>query len=180
MYGANFFIGRKPGAPDQVEVFTGRSGIKVFRNPDALPRAWIVHEAFSIQSDEQIDSLLHSASFDPRQQTFLKGAVPELEKCLAPERVALRAHSSGRVVIEATLECRGMVIDSNTFFPGWEATVDGQPAPLYEAYGFLRGVVVEAGAHRIEVRYRPKSVYLGAAFTTLGLLGAAALAVAKW
>ena len=52
--------------------------------------------------------------------------------------------------------------DADTYFPGWVATVDGQPAPVYEAYGFLRGVVVEAGAHRIEMRYRPKSVYWGA------------------
>jgi uncharacterized membrane protein YfhO len=85
-----------------------------------------------------------------------------------------------RVVLEANLKCRGMVIDSDTFFPGWTATIDGKSAPLYEAYGFLRGVVVEAGAHRIEMRYRPQSVYWGGAFTALGLAGAATLAAAKW
>ena len=73
-----------------------------------------------------------------------------------------------------------MVIDADTYFPGWVATVDGQPAPVYEAYGFLRGVVVEAGAHRIEMRYRPKSVYWGAALTALGLFGASLLAAVKW
>jgi uncharacterized membrane protein YfhO len=83
-------------------------------------------------------------------------------------------------LLEANLKCRGMVIDSDTFFPGWEATVDGRPAPIYEAYGFLRGVVAEAGPHRIEMRYRPKSVYWGAALTALGLLGAATLAAVKW
>jgi len=174
MYATNFHIGRKPYAPDQVEVFTGRGGIKVFRNPDAFPRAWIVHEV------RPIGPLLDSESFDPRHQTFLKGTVPDLETCLQPEAVALRLHSSGAVLLDADLKCRGMVIDSDTFFPGWEATVDGKPAPVYEAYGFLRGVVVEAGRHKIEMRYRPKSVYWGAALTALGLLGAAALAAVKW
>jgi uncharacterized membrane protein YfhO len=124
--------------------------------------------------------MLNSANFDPRRQTFLRGTVPQLTQCLEPETVALRTHSSTRVVIEASLKCRGMVIDSDTFFPGWEATVDGRPAVLHEAYGFLRGVVVEAGPHRIEMRYRPKSVYWGAALTALGLLGAAALSAVKW
>ena len=87
---------------------------------------------------------------------------------------------SGLVSLKANLKCRGMVIDADTYFPGWVATVDGQPAPVYEAYGFLRGVVVEAGAHRIEMRYRPKSVYWGAALTALGLLGAGLLAAVKW
>jgi uncharacterized membrane protein YfhO len=83
-------------------------------------------------------------------------------------------------VIEANLSCRGMVIDSDTFFPGWEARVDGQPAAIYEAYGFLRGIVAEAGQHRIELRYRPKSVYWAAGLTALGLLGAGLLAALKW
>jgi hypothetical protein len=180
MYATNFHIGRKPYAPDQVEVFTGRGGIKVFRNPGAFPRVWIVHEALPIQRDDQVGPLLDSDSFDPRRQTFMKGTVPELKPCVEPEKAALRMHATGRVLLEADLKCRGMVIDSDTFFPGWEATVDGRPAPIYEAYGFLRGVVVEAGPHRIEMRYRPKSVYWGAALTAAGLLGAAALAAVKW
>jgi len=87
----------------------------------------------------------------------------------------LLERQSGRVGIDADLKCRGMVIDADTFFPGWVATVDGRPAPVYEAYGFLRGVVAEAGPHRIELRYRPKSVYWGAALTAIGLLGAGVL-----
>src|SRR5262245_44253756 len=175
MYATNFHIGRKPYAPDQVEVFTGRGGVKVFRNPDAFPRAWIVHEALPIQRDDQVGAMLDSKRFDPRRQTFLKGTIPELARCLEPESATLRMHSSASVLLEADLKCRGMVIDSDTFFPGWEATVDGKPATVYEAYGFLRGVVVDAGPHRIEMRYRPKSVYWGAVLTAFGLLGAVAL-----
>jgi uncharacterized membrane protein YfhO len=52
------------------------------------------------------------------------------------------------------------------------ATVDGKPAQLYETYGVIRGVVAPAGQHRIEIRYRPKSVYLGGAMTAIGLIAA--------
>jgi uncharacterized membrane protein YfhO len=64
------------------------------------------------------------------------------------------------------------VILSDTYFPGWEATVDARPAALYEAYGFLRGVSADPGTHRIEMRYRPSTVYWGAWMSGLGLLGA--------
>jgi uncharacterized membrane protein YfhO len=180
MYGVNFQVGKTATRPGQVEVFTGGGGIKVFSNPAAFPRAWVVHQAQSIQSDDQINAKLDDAKFDPRRQTFVKGPAPQLDTCADPETAALVARQSGRVALEVNLKCRGMVIFSDTYFPGWQATVDGEPATLYEAYGFLRGVVAGAGPHRIEMRYRPKSVYWGASLGIFGLLGACLLTRLKW
>jgi uncharacterized membrane protein YfhO len=59
------------------------------------------------------------------------------------------------------------VILTDTWFPGWTATVDGRRAKIECAYGFVRGVVVEPGKHTIEMRYRPMSVYLGAMLSLL-------------
>jgi uncharacterized membrane protein YfhO len=70
-----------------------------------------------------------------------------------------------------------MVIVSEAWFPGWKATVDGQATPIYEAYGFLRGVVVPRGRHRVEMRYQPASVIWGGLLTTAGILGAVAIAL---
>ena len=141
LYATNFQVSRSPKRPDQVEVFTGRSGVKVYENRAAFPRVRIEHSAH----------------------------------CEGNEAVSLVSRRPGKVSLQADLKCRGMVIEADSFFPDWVATVDGKPSPLYNADGFLRGVVVEAGSHRIEMRYRPKSVYWGAAFTALGLLGAFAL-----
>jgi hypothetical protein len=38
--------------------------------------------------------------------------------------------------------------------------------------GLVRGVVLAAGRSRVEFRYRPGSVYWGAALTVVGLLAA--------
>ncbi len=177
MYAVNYQVSRKKIRPDQVEVFTSASGVKVYGNPEAFPRAWIVHEAFSISGDDQIGAYLGTPSFDARRQVFVKAKAPELQNCGEQEYVSLVERRADRVDFEARLGCRGMVIDSDTYFPGWTATVDGKPAQVFEAYGFLRGVVVDAGQHRIQLRYRPKSVYWGAALTGLGLLGAVVLQV---
>ena len=63
--------------------------------------------------------------------------------------MSLLERQSSRVLLEANLKCRGMVIVADTFFPGWVATVDGQNHPIYEAYSFLCGVVVEAGPNHL-------------------------------
>jgi hypothetical protein len=143
----NYRVGRNPSRADQQLVFQGASGVNVYRNPAALPRARVVHDA-----------------------------PPELERCDgAEEPVSFAAMQPSRVALDATLGCRGMVVLADTAFPGWRAEVDGRQAPIHEISGALRGVVVERGSHRIEMTYRPVSVTLGALMTLSGLLAAGLL-----
>jgi uncharacterized membrane protein YfhO len=47
--------------------------------------------------------------------------------------------------------------------------VDGRPAPLLRADGYLRAVALGAGSHRVVFRYQPLSFYAGAAISVLAL-----------
>ena len=71
------------------------------------------------------------------------------------------------------MQCRGMVIVTDSFFPGWRATVDGKSTPIYEVDGGVRGIVVDKGAHEIYMKYRPWTVFLGGAMTLLAAAVAA-------
>ena len=68
--------------------------------------------------------------------------------------------------------CTGMLVLADTAFPGWRATVNGQPARIYEPYGAMRGVALPAGRHIVEMTYRPLSVMLGAALSLIGAFAA--------
>ena len=83
-------------------------------------------------------------------------------------------HTPSYVRITANLQCRGMVILTDTWFPGWRAKVDGNTVEIYQAYGGVRGVMVDGGRHVIEMRYRPWSVFLGGALTLLAAVVAVA------
>ena len=67
------------------------------------------------------------------------------------------------------MNCRGMLILGDNYFPGWRAAVDGRSVPVYEAYTVVRGVILDKGAHRVEMVYRPLSVILGGGMTALGM-----------
>jgi len=114
-------------------------------------------------------------SFDLRRKAFVQGAKPPpLERCSgAADEAHLLRRVSDRVVLWAELECSGLTVLSDTYYPGWEATLDGRPVPILEVYSSLRGIVTPKGKHRIEMRYRPWSVYLGFALTLAGLAVAA-------
>jgi hypothetical protein len=141
-----------------------------------FPRVWSVHQAVAIHNETEIASKLNQAPADLARETFVFGSPPKLEACGGQDEVTLVARETNRVVIDADMRCKGMVIASEAYFPGWKATVDGAPAPIYEAYTFLRGVVAETGRHRIEVRYRPAAVFWGAGMSGLGVLAACLMA----
>ena len=62
-------------------------------------------------------------------------------------------------------------------YPGWSVRVDGEPARSLTANHAFRAVVVDAGEHEIEWRYRPVSVLAGAAASGLGVAAWLGLAV---
>ena len=171
--GVNLYIGAKTIRPNQVEVYTDPRGIKIYSNPEAFPRAWSVHSVDSIGGEQELSTHLDRPLPELRNRTFVTGPAPTLDTCTAPDRVELLRRDINSLAVAVDMQCKGLVVVGETFYPGWRATVDGQPAPIYETYGFLRGVVVDAGRHRVEMRYRPKSIYWGAALTAIGLLAAA-------
>ena len=54
--------------------------------------------------------------------------------------------------------------------PGWHATVNGVPAPIYRTNVLLRGVAVPAGNHTVEFVYQPAPWQQGLWIGGVGLL----------
>jgi hypothetical protein len=165
-FGVRYFLGKKPLNANQVEVFRGKSGVKVFENPSAYPRAWSVHEVKTVANVKEAHQSFSSKEFDPQTSAILVKQAPALESCSnEDDSVLTPIHQPNFIHIQARLECRGMIIVTDSFFPGWRATVDGKSTPIYEVDGGVRGIVVEKGAHEIDMRYRPWTVFAGGAMT---------------
>ncbi|HOJ20013.1 MAG TPA: YfhO family protein, partial [Armatimonadota bacterium] len=84
-----------------------------------------------------------------------------------------------RIEVEAT--GGALLILADQFYPGWRATVDGEPAPLLAANYVLRAVPVPAGRHTVTMTYRPATflfgLYLSLAAASLLLAVATATAL---
>ena len=51
-----------------------------------------------------------------------------------------------------------MLVFSEVYYPGWTATIDGQPAELGRVNYILRALRVPAGKHQVKLAFFPKSV----------------------
>ncbi|HBA91797.1 MAG TPA: hypothetical protein DCZ08_08575 [Anaerolineaceae bacterium] len=55
----------------------------------------------------------------------------------------------------------GWVVIRDTWYPGWEAAVDGMPSPVLRADYLFKAVSVPAGLHQVELEYKPDSFTSG-------------------
>ncbi|MGD0436245.1 MAG: YfhO family protein [Bryobacteraceae bacterium] len=176
LLGVAYYVGKKPANAAEEQVFEGSSGLKVFRNAQAFPRAWTVHQAVAVKNMGESNYYIQQANFDLRRTAPIAAPLPKLASCDPNlDSVSFTGHSSQSLTLDAKLACDGMVVISDTYFPGWKVTIDGVPSEIREVYGALRGVVVSQGQHRIRMWYRPRSVVAGSILTFVGMIGICAI-----
>jgi hypothetical protein len=148
--------------------------------PDPLPRAYFVARARTASDGDAALRLLADPSVDLRSEVILERDGPDDDAALRGrfEPVRFRSQTAASVSMRVDAPRAGYVVFSDTFYPGWEATVNGRPAPVLRANQSFKAVHVEAGPSDVEFKFRPSSLRWGAILTLLTLLaGGCALVV---
>jgi hypothetical protein len=143
---------------------------KVFENPAAFPRAWVVHQAVVVPSHKAAFSQLDQPGVDLHQVAVVETqSVPGMQPAAAADAVDFRSYEADRIAVDVNAASAGMLVLSEMYYPGWSAKVNGKAATIYRVDGALRGIPVAAGANHVELTYAPNSFRLGAAlsFTTV-------------
>jgi hypothetical protein len=175
MYGMNYAVSRTSTRAGQQEMFTGKTGIKIWHTPDTFPRAWTVHQTITAPNDSAGVEMMHDERIDLRTTAVMVKTQPALAQCGSEDRVTGYYENASQVWVDVRMACKGLLIVSDNWYPGWRAEVDGRPAEVWKVNTVIRGVVVDAGVHKVAMRYRPLSVYFGFAFTLVGLAAAVVL-----
>jgi len=156
---------------------------KVYANPGACPRAWIVHEALAEPSAQRLIDRLLSPQFDPRRSALLSAPLDaSLEPAAdgARETASIHAYRSNEIQLSVHAASSGLLVLSEMYYPGWEATANGRELTIHKVDNALRGIVVPPGDSQVVLRYRPASVILGAALSLTAFLGTALMLLVEW
>ena len=154
------------------------NNVRVLENRRALPRAWLVGAAESVDGEEALRRIKGESEqeFDPRRTALMEVAPAEMPALaggtLAPESTEARitVYEPNRLVVETRAAGPCALVVAEIFYPGWEAEIDGAPARIHLTNFIMRGVAVPAGAHRVEMRYRAPAARNGAFISAFSLL----------
>ena len=152
------------------------------QNPYTYGNAWFVDKIqYAANANEEIDvigklNLRHEAVADAKFKTQLGEAVEQDSVSI----VTIKTYEPNELSYEVNSGKGGVVVFSEIYYPGWTATVDGQPAELGRVNYILRALNVKPGKHDVVLTFKPKSVnttetiaYVSYVILILVVLGAA-------
>jgi hypothetical protein len=131
----------------------------VFKIKDYLPRAWMVKQLRPIEKGT-VDELLED-TFDPFHSAIAKGEI--ISRYDHPFFTGIDNISyerNNKIHIEVTTETPGILVLSESSYPGWQVFVDGKERECLWLNLLFQGVEVEKGSHQIDFIYHPKNFTL--------------------
>ena len=170
--GVTHYVRHGPPPFEDLElVHRASDGTTLSRSRTALPRAFLVQQARLATDDESLEAVLDEDQ-PFRDIAFLASGEPlDRPECEG----TVRTVSSGAQHLELDVGAcdESYLIITDSYYPGWHATVDGRQAPIHRANHALRAVRIPQGAHRVRFEYRPPGFRVGLALSLLGWAGLA-------
>jgi hypothetical protein len=131
----------------------------VMENPRALPRVFVPKRVESITKDDDLLHALARKEFNPSEVAYVSSNLAMWGTIRG--RAAIKEEIPTRVVIEANMETRGLLVLADNWDKGWQAFVNGKATPVLRTNYAIRGVVLPPGPSTVEFRYEPRGLVLG-------------------
>jgi hypothetical protein len=141
-------------------------GNVVWESPGAMPRFFMVGRIRTASDMDHAIRTLRSSGFDPRNEAVVEGPV---ESPTAAGSVRVVSYNPREVRLETEAPAGSFLVSSESWYPGWRATVDGIDRPLSIVNGAFRGLAVPGGRHTIVMRFDPPILWRSALVSLLGL-----------
>ena len=129
-------------------------------NPYAYGNAWFVDRIDYVENaNAELDgmaklNLRHEAVADKRFKEQLGEAVVQGNTSV----VQLESYEPNELSYDVNSDKGGILVFSEIYYPGWTATVDGQPVELGRVNYVLRAMNVKAGKHAVTLSFKPASL----------------------
>ncbi len=182
-------LGRRRLVPGPDFIFVGdfangtRFPVALYRVAGAAPRAYLVPASGAVAESEGMATInrMVSDGFDPLRRLVLdrsvwsgtQGANQAGRSEASAGEAEILEREALRVEVETNARAPSYLVLTDTYTSDWQVSVDGERAVLLRANQMFRAVAVPAGTHRVLFRYRPGSLFYGAAITLVTLIGLA-------
>lgn len=157
--------------------------LRIYKVKNALPRAYLSYNWKEIKAREDLISQIFNAEktgWDPNACTLIEtGAVASLHPERPIEAVKYGEKVPEFITMEAQSKDRCLLVLADQFYPGWKVKVDGLPQPILRVNGFMRGVFLDAGSHKIEFAYDPDSVKYALILSIVAMIWGASLLISQ-
>ena len=155
--------------PDDYPLIYKQDDFLVHENKKTLPKTFLTSEALQVNSDEAFSGKFFSVEFDPHKTILLREPPPsDLTPSSGKSQIVQYDPTNIKITTESVTN--QMLFLSDTYFPGWEASIDGEKTYIYNADYAFRSVFVPAGKHTVRFTYNPLSFVIGRSIALLSFV----------
>lgn len=135
----------------------------------AMPRAYVVGGPWMPAVGQNTFDGITNGGFDFREAALVERSgpwakeFPDLKTGRVEQKVTRIEYGANlnSLTIDLWSEREALLVVTDSWYPGWHATVNGRAAPVAEVNAFQRGIRVPAGTSSVVMRYEPWSVRVG-------------------
>jgi Bacterial membrane protein YfhO len=133
----------------------------LYKISESVPRAYVVNKGKVVKDSADVLPSVSDPKFDPTQEVVLEDDVAINPNRPLQATAKIVRYEDTVVVVHVNSNDDGVLVLTDSYYPGWHAYVDGKRTKILRANHFFRGVSVLAGRHVIEFKYEPQSFRLG-------------------
>jgi hypothetical protein len=146
--------------------------VRVYENTQVYPRAYFPEHVRIENDPHEVLRQVKTPGFDGRREALVEtnAALDLPAPGSTPARAEAARVSPSELRVTTNTAERRLLVVSEMYFPGWHAYVDNIETPILCTNYLFRGVIVSEGQHVVRFVYRPISVLIGAAVSSLALI----------
>lgn len=133
--------------------FQSATGLLVYQNMTALPRAWFV-DTVKVEADRRKTlEMLRDGTFNPRTTAYVEANLNKIVAGDSTATVRITGKSNQKLTFATKTSSDAFLVVSEVFYPEWQCTIDGKPVETAKTNFLLRGIVVPSGDHTVEFTF---------------------------
>lgn len=144
----------------------------MIRRTSALPRVYLAYSLVVEPDENKLTSRMFSPDIDITTTTFVENYIQDVLSDSANNATGsalIDSYLANAVRIKVNTTKNSLLVLSDTFYPDWNANVDGVEATIYRTNYAFRGVVVPKGEHIVEFYYDPASLKIGLIISVISI-----------
>jgi hypothetical protein len=137
--------------------------VKIYENLLWLPRAYLTHTTHTSRGWPESLTIMGRDDFVWGRSAVVEGQPPPMTDphMDGHEWLEIVSYAPEQVVIRANAASAGLLVLSDSYYPGWRATDNGEEVALWRVNHSMKAVALEPGLHTVVFYFQPRSVYLG-------------------
>ncbi len=169
-----YVFARSPVSSAKFENIAQVPGHVLLRNRNVLPRFFLVGNVVTAPDMKEALARMRVPGFNGAVTAVVESPVV-LNSDGPPGTVKVVRFDRNKIALDVDALRAAYLVTSEAYYPGWQARIDGNPAPILITNAAFRGLAVEPGRHRVELEFAPRILVVSAGISLIALLVAAFL-----